>query len=1273
LPLRFEPNRGQGDPEVRFLTRSSNSTLLLTQRGATLRLLAGSAKRPGGRRRDTDLQPMPGPGAPGGHAPGNCTGGAVCGGMFEQPRPSASLSMTLSGANPALIEGEDRGAGVSHYLTGGSSDRWLRDVPQFGKVRYHEVYPGIDLVFYGNPQTLEYDFELAPGADPARIQLRFEGHDGLELEANGDLRITTAAGVLRQLRPIAYQAGPAGRREVEAAFRLVGDTEIQLTLGQYDTTRPLVIDPILDYSSILGPGVAAAIAVGPDGSAYVAGGGPPALFPSAQVISPSEFESLAFVAKLNPAGTEVLFSSFFGAVNLRSIALDPHGSPIVAGEIAFMGYPSVNPLQSEVHGFGDAFVAKLTPDGSAFVYATPLGGHAAEAIASVVSDAAGNAYVGGSTISGDFPTVNALQSRLALGGVFRTTNAGEQWTHATDNLNGGTVEDLAISPDSANKVFAATERGLFRTSDGGMTWQEVSGLTISIPPLRSYFASVAIDPQHPLTIFAGGLRSNLANFFKSTDGGQTWRGAGQGLSGTFEDIFTLAIDPANSANVFAGTGGGLYRSQDGGETFAPTTLHRQTMDWSQVAGINAISIAPSNPMVIYVAAAFALFKSTDGGTKFTQLDTGEFNYAFSGVVTDPTDAGIVYVARYSDGAAVLKSIDGGVTWRSASAGLPDRPVGAQVMLAMDPHAASTLYAGFTRGGVYRSTDGAQTWTRRINGLGEGAISSIAIAPSAPATLYAGNFVQAGEGFVAKISPDGSQLLYSTFLGGASQDNVVGLALDAQENLYVAGTTSSADFPVRGASQPELSGPYSTDAFLVKLPPDGSEILFATYLGGSGEEVSATVAVDGEGQAIVAGSTSSDDFPMMQPIQGALKGEGDNFVAKFSADGSTLLYSTYLGGSGYEGPPKVAADEQGRAFVTATSYSADFPQTGGSLLACVPDLGPNPRNAFLVILAPSGERLEHSLLIGGDGPDDPAGVALGPAQRVFLTGRTNSRIFPTARHGFLGERGAGYDGDVFVVRIDSSQPMNSQLRLDCVVSAASFRPDPIAPGQIVSLFGNRLTAGEAVSFEPGADGEIPRELDGIRVLFDGVAAPLLFVSDRQINAIAPSSLAAGTHTSIEVESNGVRSNPARWNTAPSSPAVFVLNEEDYFGLTYGRAAVLNQDGTVNSVSNPAAAGSIISIFATGAGLMTPALADDGITPLQPPWPLPDLAVEVGIHGRATEVLYAGAAPGLVPGVLQINVRLPADLVADDFHSVRLRIGGKANLDDLALHVPIIAVR
>jgi hypothetical protein len=345
--------------------------------------------------------------------------------------PSAVVRMRLVGADPgATVKGLAPLPSRSHYLIGNDQRRWRANVVHYGRVEVESVYPGVNVVYYGNQRQLEYDFVVAPGAEPGVIRLVFDGAKGVAIDGNGDLVLRLAGGELRQHPPLVYQEIDGKRREVRGRYALDGQGHVRFEVAAYDTTERLVIDPTLAYSTYLGGSGTDfnfGVAVDGAGNAYVTGMTLSSDFPTANPVQP-DFGGAgavwgdAFVTKFNAAGS-LVYSTYLGGSGQdfgTRIAVDGSGHAYVAGETGSTDFPTANALQPGFGGgFSDAFVTKLSPDGSALVYSTYLGGASSDSGFGIAVDASGNAYVSGDTFSTNFPTANAFQPTRA-GFVFNS-------------------------------------------------------------------------------------------------------------------------------------------------------------------------------------------------------------------------------------------------------------------------------------------------------------------------------------------------------------------------------------------------------------------------------------------------------------------------------------------------------------------------------------------------------------------------------------------------------------------------------------------------------------------------------------------------------------------------------------------------------------------------------------------------------------------------------------------------------------------------------------
>jgi hypothetical protein len=377
LPLHFEPNLRQHDPAVQFSARSPSYGIFLTAQEAVIRIPARSAP------------------------------------SSAQPSRDVALGISLLGSDPAArARGVGRLPGESHYFLGASPERIHTGVPHFAQVRYDAVYPGVDLVYYGRGAQLEYDFILAPGRDPAAIQLAFAGATALRVDEQGDLRVSVGSTELLQRRPIAYQELAGERRELPARY-VLGDGRVGFAVDGRDPSRELVIDPVLVYSTYLGGSDGergSDVAVDADGNAYVTGHTFSLDFPTTRGALQREQRgaSDAFVSKLDRSGSVLLYSTYLGGSAsdfAQGIAVDRRGHAYVTGSTDSADFPVTGEaLQPVLRGGSDAFVAKLSARGSALLYATYLGGSSDDRAEGIALDADERAHVAGTTGSVDFPT-----------------------------------------------------------------------------------------------------------------------------------------------------------------------------------------------------------------------------------------------------------------------------------------------------------------------------------------------------------------------------------------------------------------------------------------------------------------------------------------------------------------------------------------------------------------------------------------------------------------------------------------------------------------------------------------------------------------------------------------------------------------------------------------------------------------------------------------------------------------------------------------------------
>jgi uncharacterized protein (TIGR03437 family) len=387
--------------------------------------------------------------------------------------------------------------GKVNYLVGSDPARWRTDVSAFARIRYRELYPGVDLECYGTGGTLEYDLLVAPGRNPEQIEMAWDGGAALELNASGELSLPLAG--LRLRKPVMYQDLKGLRQFVEGGYRITGRNRVRFRVGPYDHTRTLVIDPVVFSTYLGGSGdenlayasddfATTAVAVDLDGNMYVTGNTTSLDFPlAAPFQATSKANGEVFIAKLDPTGSKLLYCTYFGGSSgdrAFGIAVDSAGSAYVAGRTHSPDLPVANAFQPSLRRYEAGFLVKLSPDGRSLVFATYLGGLNNDDITAVAVDAAGSAYVVGETQSADFPLANAAQTRF--GGNFdafvtKFSPEGDKLVYST-LLGGARGDDLqGITVDYSGYAYVA---GYTTSAD-----------LPTVNPLQSKFAGTSSQPN----------------------------------------------------------------------------------------------------------------------------------------------------------------------------------------------------------------------------------------------------------------------------------------------------------------------------------------------------------------------------------------------------------------------------------------------------------------------------------------------------------------------------------------------------------------------------------------------------------------------------------------------------------------------------------------------------------------------------------------------------------------------------------------------------------
>ena len=452
LPMSFEPNQGQAEEPAQFLARGQGYNLQLRGAEAVLELQKSNFGMRNGKT---------------GGATGRRGDGASQSAISHKQWPqSAIVKMKLVGANKSPRgAGRNELPGKSNYLIGNDPRRWRTGIPNYAEVRYDEVWPGIDLAYYGNQRQLEYDFIVAPGANPNRIKISFRGARKMSVNRKGDLILRARGGKVRLLKPVIYQEHNGVRKEIRGRYVRRGKRRIGFRVAAYDRSKPLVIDPVLVYSTYLGGGsfeTPSSIAVDSSGAVYVTGHTTSSNFPVVGALQPmGKGGSDIFITKLKADGSGLVYSTYLGGSGKDEqpdIAVDASGAVYVTGLTNSTNFPTVNPFQPTFKGFEDGFVAKLNAAGSALVYSTYLGGTLFDRGTGIAVDAAGSAYVTGGAGSG-FPTTPGVfqPNWPGASNAFVTKFNPDGKTLAWSSYLGGNDTDDAndIAVDAAGNVYVA--------------------------------------------------------------------------------------------------------------------------------------------------------------------------------------------------------------------------------------------------------------------------------------------------------------------------------------------------------------------------------------------------------------------------------------------------------------------------------------------------------------------------------------------------------------------------------------------------------------------------------------------------------------------------------------------------------------------------------------------------------------------------------------------------------------------------------------------------
>ena len=901
----------------------------------------------------------------------------------SQALPLSTIRLQFLGARQTTAVPEAPLPGKVNYIIGSDPKKWDLGLPTFERVRYRDLYPGVDVVYYGNQQHLEFDLDVRPGARPDAIRLKFEGVSKVAVDETGSIVLGSRVGELTLKAPVVYQEIAGRRQKVNAKYRRVSNGEIGFELGAFDHTQSLVIDPTIVYSTFVGGGSSysypQAIAVDSSNNAYIAGYTYAADFPTVSpAIAGYHGNSDGFITKLNSTGTALVYSTYIGGTGydeFYGIAVDGSGTAWVTGQSNSTDFPTMSPSQGNSGGNFDAVVVKLNASG-ALLFSSYLGGPNTDSGRAVALDPSGNAYVTGYALSG-FPTTQGVVAAVNQGsfdGFVAKYSPTGSLLYST--FLGGSFTDYAygIAVDSGGNAYVTgttnSSQGFKNAPSGGAQATYAGGGDAFVAKLNpaatalvyfTFLGGSLYEVGHQIVVDSGGNayvagETSSADFPASGSAYQTTlNGATNGfvaklnsagsafsyktyIGGNRADSLNgLALEASSGSVYLAGaTDSSSFPNVSALQTALPGTSTAALFQTNNSGGswnafdfgsglrgtVNAVSPDPT-PGSAVVSTDVGIFKTTNSGASWTL----QSSISSVGLSRSPAISNVIYAVNgTSNSTLAYKSVDGGNTW--SQTGSIAQCCAYDVVA--DPNTTNTVYAFYQNYplGVAKSIDGGVTWSAVNTGLASLTVQSMVA--GSDGSLYVA--LQTG-GVYKSTNQGGSWTSSSSGLPASFFPNTIAISANSATTLYVADSSNVYKSTNGGGSWAATTAvPNGSVATVGVSPQNAQNVYAASFLnpvvyqstdGGASWNASATGLGNATPFQLVFSLAGSSQVYALTSVTST------SWVAKMNAAGTGVTYATFLGGSGGGYLGAVATNGTGDAFVAGYTYSSDFPVSSGA--------------------------------------------------------------------------------------------------------------------------------------------------------------------------------------------------------------------------------------------------------------------------------------------------------------------------------------------------------